>query len=519
MRQEGIRLDLGAQAKLDIVLKVGALSETVTVSGASPVVDVTATSASTQFTRETLELTPTSRNGAISLMVQAPGVRAPGRLDVGGGTVGDTPEFASFGQPIESFMAMEGLVTSDNRIQTQGGNYFDYNAMEEAKVQTISNGPEIPSRGPALTMLLKSGGNLFHGGGSYAYSSEHTESNNIDDKLRSQGITEGNPLLSRTDQGLDIGGRIVRDKLWFYTSGRYRPQDVIQLGTYKPDGTPGNGYKAEILLNQKISYQPRQSTRLVFWNQWVQKYHYADTLTRFQAWSVRGDRVPPIRSLTWKGEWQEVKNNLVMSVLFGRWTWTGGQNAEFVGRTEAAEAAGVPQGLEIRMFNDESHGGGAPARRDLTSQWQDGQAPFGGSWNDIWRYTSKATVSYYKSNLLAGNHEFKAGFEHTPAAFIQGNGDRGKAGQYSLIFTGGATGQVGTPTQIELYNYPVIPQNNNTYTSLYGERHLDDRPPAHPRTGRPIRTRQPPTSRSSAGRPAPGRLPRPPARTRFRSRR
>ena len=77
-------------------------------------------------------------------------------------------------------------------------------------------------------------------------------------------------------------------------------------------------------------------------------------------------------------------------------------------------------------------------------------------------------MSYYKSNLLAGNHEFKAGFEHTPAAFIQGNGDRGKAGQYSLIFTGGATGQVGTPTQIELYNYPVIPQNNNTYTSLYG---------------------------------------------------
>ena len=101
MRQEGVRLDLGATVRLDITLKLGTLNETVTVSGAAPVVDVTATSASTQFTRETLELTPTSRNGAISLMVQAPGVRAPGRLDVGGGTVGDTPEFSSFGQPIE----------------------------------------------------------------------------------------------------------------------------------------------------------------------------------------------------------------------------------------------------------------------------------------------------------------------------------------------------------------------------------------------------------------------------------
>ena len=149
MRQEGVRIDLGATVRLDVTLKLGTLAETLTVSGAAPVVDVTATSASTQFTRETLELTPTSRNGAISLMVQAPGVRAPGRLDVGGGTVGDTPEFSSFGQPIESFMVMEGIVTSDARIQTQGGNYFDYNAMEEAKVQTISNGPEVPSRGPA----------------------------------------------------------------------------------------------------------------------------------------------------------------------------------------------------------------------------------------------------------------------------------------------------------------------------------------------------------------------------------
>ena len=469
MRQEGIRLDLGAQAKLDIVLKVGALEETVTVSGAAPVVDVTSTAASTQFTRETLELTPTSRNGAISLMVQAPGVRAPGRLDVGGGTVGDTPEFASFGQPVESYMQMEGIVTSDTRIQTQGGNYFDYSAMEEAKVQTISNGPDIPSRGPALSMLIKSGGNEFHGGGSYAYSSKDTEGANIDDKLRSQGITEGNPLLSRTDHGLDIGGRIVRDKLWFYTSWRYRPQDVIQLGTLKPDGTPGNGYKAENLLNQKITYQLRQASKLVFWNTWVQKYHYADTLTRFQAWSVRGDRVPPIRVSTWKVEWQEVKgSNLVMSVLFGRWTWTGGQNAEFVGTTAAGTAAGVPQGLEMRMFNDESHGGGAPGRRDVTSLWQDGQSPGGGSWNDIWRYTSKASMSYYKSNLLAGNHEFKLGFENTPSAFIQGNGDRGKAGQYILVFTGGTTSQVGTPFQIELYNYPVAPQNNTTFTSVYG---------------------------------------------------
>ena len=70
--------------------------------------------------------------------------------------------------------------------------------------------------------------------------------------------------------------------------------------------------------------------------------------------------------------------------------------------TPEATAAGVPQGLEIRMGNDESHGGGRPSRLDLTSQWQDGQSPNGGSWNDIWRYTSKATLTYFKPDLLVG---------------------------------------------------------------------------------------------------------------------
>src|SRR5437667_4697475 len=55
VRRQELRLTIGFQARLDIVLKVGALTESVTVSGAAPVVDVTSTSTRTQLTRETLE--------------------------------------------------------------------------------------------------------------------------------------------------------------------------------------------------------------------------------------------------------------------------------------------------------------------------------------------------------------------------------------------------------------------------------------------------------------------------------
>src|SRR5690349_16946389 len=67
VRHEGVRLEIGAVVRLDVVLKVGALQESITVSGATPIVDVAASAASTHLTVETIELTPTSRNGLLSL--------------------------------------------------------------------------------------------------------------------------------------------------------------------------------------------------------------------------------------------------------------------------------------------------------------------------------------------------------------------------------------------------------------------------------------------------------------------
>ncbi len=102
-RHDGVRLNTGVQTRLDVVMKVGALAETVTVAGAAPVVDVTSTATSTHFNSETLELTPTSRNGLISLGAQAPGIKTQ-TIDVGGGSVGQTIEFKS----VRADMGLDG---------------------------------------------------------------------------------------------------------------------------------------------------------------------------------------------------------------------------------------------------------------------------------------------------------------------------------------------------------------------------------------------------------------------------
>src|SRR5262245_43943118 len=328
VRHEGLRLDLGVSSRLDVVMKLGAVEETITVSGASPVVDVTSTSAATNLTLETIELTPTSRNGLLSILAQAPGIRTPGLIDVGGGSVGDSPRIASFGQPDDNQVVMEGVWTTDPRQGSMGHNYFDYNAMEEARVQTIGNGPDVQTRGPAVQMVLKSGGNEFHGSAEAAYTSHRFESNNISDSLSAQGITSGNPLNSRSDVGGTIGGRIIRDKLWFFVAGRYRPQEVSQLGFFDPNGNQGIWYRYETLLNQKLSYQMTQSNKFVFWHQWGLKQHGADGATEFTAWETRSDRRPAVGTDIWKAEWQAVRgNSLVMSLLVGRANWIAGTHA------------------------------------------------------------------------------------------------------------------------------------------------------------------------------------------------
>src|SRR5262245_27049941 len=133
-KHENVRLTVGFVASLHIVLKLGALSESVTVSGTSPLVDVTSTRTSTQLTKETLELVPTTRNGLLSLMAQAPGLR--GNIDVGGSNFSAVPTFHAYGQDGETWPTLEGVLTIAP-TNAGSGNYWDYTTFEETRVAAI----------------------------------------------------------------------------------------------------------------------------------------------------------------------------------------------------------------------------------------------------------------------------------------------------------------------------------------------------------------------------------------------
>src|SRR5262245_34924719 len=195
VRHEGVRLTVGFTARVDTELKVGSLQESITVSGASPVVDTTSTTATTQFTRETIELIPTSRNGIVSLLAQAPGVRT--LRDVGGSSLNQVPTYRVFGQAGEAYSTLEGVQTSSLQASSGEANYWDSTALEEASVKTIGNSAEVPSRGVNLNAIVKSGGNDFHSMSVINKTPISTQADNIDAALKAANIGTGNKIDNR----------------------------------------------------------------------------------------------------------------------------------------------------------------------------------------------------------------------------------------------------------------------------------------------------------------------------------
>jgi carboxypeptidase family protein len=383
VKREGIRLTVGFTAKVDAQMKVGALEETITVSGQSPVVDTQSTAATTQFTRETIELIPTSRNGIVSLLAQAPGVRT--LRDVGGSSLNQVPTYRVFGQAGEAYSTLEGVQTSSLQASSGQANYWDYTALEEASVRTIGNGAEVPSRGVNLAAVVKSGGNEFHSSTSLNKTPKRTQADNIDDALRAQGIGAGNSIADRYSISTDLGGRIIKDKLWFYTAWRRQIDDQAPLATFMPDGkTPAIAHELSWFSTNKLSYQMSQSNRFVGFYARNHKYDTSN-LSQFIPWDSRGGLMTP--SQTGKIEWQKVYGTkLVTSFQYGYWNYASHYfsfappDAPQTSNQTTMQVTGPQTTLGQRPYNPRNH--------------------------------FKGNLTSYQPDLFKGSHEFKAGFDY-----------------------------------------------------------------------------------------------------------
>ncbi len=235
--REEIRVTTGFAARVDAALKVASLAETVTVTGQSPMVDVTNTRGGTTVTRELLVATPTSlTHQDVLLLVGGVYITGPPLTgQIGAIALGANNVNKSYGQSVRTNNEIEGL-------RAMPGEAPDFAGAEEVDVKTFGNTAETDIPGANIQINFKSGGNEFHG--RYTETAQHRRlsSTNVDDALRAQAISAGDAIRYYNDFSADLGGRIIPNKLWFYGAFRDLRNERTQTGFSQdpgPDGTYG----------------------------------------------------------------------------------------------------------------------------------------------------------------------------------------------------------------------------------------------------------------------------------------
>src|SRR5438270_807414 len=214
LKREDIRVQVAQNTRLDVELSVGNLQETVTVSGESPVVDVSSNTTQTNISRELYDSIPTGRNPWVMAGL-VPGV-VTGRLDVGGTEGMQQYNLEAFGSAdSQKSFSIDGLKT--NWGGGGGGStmqYYGFEMYEEYNMQTASGTAESDVSGVYMNMVTKSGGNRFTTDHDFYFMNDKLQGSNIDDALRTRlGLAAGqqtgaatNPIDIPYDWSSTLGG-------------------------------------------------------------------------------------------------------------------------------------------------------------------------------------------------------------------------------------------------------------------------------------------------------------------------
>jgi hypothetical protein len=316
-KREGIELSGSFVATLNADMKVGALAETITVTGQTPLVDVRSAAVQKVVTKEIVDAVPTGRLG-INLAALQPGIilGAGGGVGVSntnsltsqdvGGTAGDTFTDLSIhgGKPAEQRQTIGGLSAATTiRFGESLSSSPSFTAMQEMSVNTSGADASLAGGGVQINYVPRDGGNTFKGllffsGANSAMQGTNYTSGTRDasgncspaESMFCRGlITQPGALKTVYDFNPGYGGPIMKDKLWFFGTARWTKAE-----NYVPNNYPNRnfvvGQTSPTLLNTtSLTYVPDQNAPLYttlggggyFWEQTLRLSWQMDEKNKF----------------------------------------------------------------------------------------------------------------------------------------------------------------------------------------------------------------------------------------------
>ena len=233
--RNNIRVSVGQNSEIDVMISP-AVTESITVTAEAPLIDTRKTGTGAIVTHAELEQLPTGRDPFV-IMGLAPGVLLD-RVNVGGSESGQQDIVVARGAAdAQKTFNVDGVNITDVGSVGSTPTYYDFDSFEEIQVTTGGSDPRIQTPGAQLNMVTKRGTNDFKGNARYFLAPSAWEATPKPSGEAAQYLENGNSINRNSNKAGDVGGPILRDKLWFW--GAYDKQD-IKLFVGQPIGTPVN---------------------------------------------------------------------------------------------------------------------------------------------------------------------------------------------------------------------------------------------------------------------------------------
>jgi hypothetical protein len=439
--REGIVLDANFVAPVNVDMKVGGVEQSITVTGESPVVDVQTSQRREVVTQELLEVLPTGR----SFILEAATVPAvtTGTLDVGGsasmwvggsllvhGSLSFDSRTLIDGMQVDAmFGGGQCSCVYDNELQTQ-----------EMAVQVGGGTAENQLSGVIINRIPKTGANRFSGEFVGLYANSSLQSNNLNPEIEAAGLTVPQRLYKDYDLNYSGGGPIVKDRLWFFVSGRNWAYNNYVAGAFNPDGSQAvddNDLKA---FPGRLTAQVSPKNKLTAMFDWDSK--------------IRGHRnlssvISPAASIQQKSPAEHILQAKWTSTLSTKLLFEAGYTQSFNNQIYSYEPQVALTSCFTAFVNcAPGTNYGTIGHQDLVLGTQYDASISGPGTTAPEVNPALSQVAVTSLSYVTGSHAFKVGFQdrwgYSRNAQVNVNGDLVQ--QYAN----------GVPTQVTEYNTPVI---------------------------------------------------------------
>ena len=460
-RREGVELSAGFTAPINPVLEVGSLEETVTVTGAAPIVDVQSASTRAVLKADTLNNLPSAGQDLTQLASLTLGASPSSgdRNDVGGDKGSQ-----STGISIHGSRGDDGRVSFDgfNTNVFFGGSggqqttyQFNTVAVAEQVIDVSGNSAATETGGANVNMVPREGGNSFRAIGTAFYTDKTFSGGKVPDALVSRGAPkDAKSLKVIYDYGLGIGGPIVKDRLWFFNANRYWGSQTF--------GAANNFFNKSTVF---YKYEPDTSKPV------YSDTYFRDIAGRF-TWQATEKQKVSLQLNYQRGCrcWQGIAGSSSPEASFSffytphyitQGSWTYPATNKFLLKSGVGY---IYQGVEFSSFGYE-----LPERRRITNinDPERGTYIWGGTFgayvaNDNGDRQRQDNVSYFtNASYVTGSMEMQVGFDGQWGIFQQ-KGNPFPADGYDYIFTG------GLPLQITQFSGPFRSEGRVKKAGTYG---------------------------------------------------